>query len=64
MWSRELGPETFIPYVRHVDETTIARLARLLHEAIDDAEELSADDVDALRFYLQAITTKLNRNTP
>mgnify|MGYP001582232808 CR=1 FL=1 len=22
--SRELAPETFLPYVRHVDETTIA----------------------------------------
>lgn len=22
--SRELTPETFIPYVRHVDETTVA----------------------------------------
>ncbi|WP_092754057.1 VirB4 family type IV secretion/conjugal transfer ATPase [Rhizobium aethiopicum] len=28
--SRELGPETFIPYVRHVDETTIALDSRAL----------------------------------
>lgn len=28
--SRELGPETFIPYVRHVDETTIALDSRTL----------------------------------
>ncbi|EJC84133.1 type IV secretion/conjugal transfer ATPase, VirB4 family [Rhizobium leguminosarum bv. trifolii WSM2297] len=28
--SRELGPETFIPYVRHVDETTIALASRAL----------------------------------
>ncbi|MBB3302802.1 type IV secretory pathway VirB4 component [Rhizobium sp. BK077] len=28
--SRELGPETFIPYVRHVDETTIALESRAL----------------------------------
>lgn len=30
MRSRELGPETFIPYVRHVDETTIALNSRAL----------------------------------
>ncbi|MBB4402973.1 MULTISPECIES: VirB4 family type IV secretion/conjugal transfer ATPase [Rhizobium/Agrobacterium group] len=28
--SRELGPETFIPYVRHVDESTIALESRTL----------------------------------
>ncbi|SFU15896.1 VirB4 family type IV secretion system protein [Mesorhizobium sp. YR577] len=28
--SRELGPETFIPYVRHVDESTIALNSRAL----------------------------------
>ena len=28
--SRELGPEAFIPYVRHVDETTIALDSRAL----------------------------------
>ena len=28
--SRELSPETFIPYVRHVDETTVALDSRTL----------------------------------
>ena len=50
--SRELGPETFIPYVRHVDETTIALESRALMVivALDGASFETADvlDINAL----------------
>ncbi len=50
--SRELGPETFIPYVRHVDETTIALESRALMVivALDGVSFETADvlDINAL----------------
>lgn len=46
--SRELGPETFIPYVRHVDETIIALDSRALMVtlAIDGVSFETADILD------------------
>ncbi|MET4690704.1 VirB4 family type IV secretion/conjugal transfer ATPase [Sinorhizobium fredii] len=50
--SREIEPETFIPYVRHVDETTIALDSRALMTvlALDGVSFETADtlDLDAL----------------
>ncbi|WP_273793759.1 VirB4 family type IV secretion/conjugal transfer ATPase [Brucella anthropi] len=50
--SRELGPETFIPYVRHVDENTIALESRALMViiALDGVSFETADvlDINAL----------------
>ncbi len=45
--SRELGPETFIPYVRHVDETTIALNSRSLMVMIA-LEGVSFETADVL----------------
>jgi len=45
--SRELGPETFIPYVRHVDESTIALDSRALMVMIA-LEGVSFETADAL----------------
>nr|WP_245372370.1 hypothetical protein [Rhizobium leguminosarum] len=46
--SRELGPETFIPHVRHVDETTIALKSRALMVmlALDGVSFETADVLD------------------
>ncbi|TAW33101.1 transporter, partial [Rhizobium leguminosarum] len=46
--ARELGPETFIPYVRHVDETTIALGSRALMVmlALDGVSFETADVLD------------------
>jgi type IV secretion system protein VirB4 len=48
--SRELGPETFIPYIRHVDEVTLALGSRTLMVmlalegvSVDFREELTRD---------------------
>ncbi|WP_200869461.1 VirB4 family type IV secretion/conjugal transfer ATPase [Brucella rhizosphaerae] len=50
--SRELGPETFIPYLRHVDENTIALESRALMViiALDGVSFETADvlDINAL----------------
>lgn len=45
--SRELGPETFIPYVRHVDENTIALKSRALMVVIA-IEGVSFETADVL----------------
>lgn len=45
--SRELGPETFIPYVRHVDETTIALESRALMSVLV-LEGVSFETADVL----------------
>ncbi|MBB4252672.1 type IV secretion/conjugal transfer VirB4 family ATPase [Rhizobium sp. BK008] len=45
--SRELGPETFIPYVRHVDETTIALESRALMVMVA-LEGISFETADVL----------------
>lgn len=45
--SRELGPETFIPYVRHVDEATIALDSRALMVMIK-LEGVSFETADVL----------------
>jgi len=45
--SRELGPETFIPYVRHVDKTTIALDTRALMVMIE-LEGISFETADVL----------------
>ena len=55
--SRELGPETFIPYVRHVDESTIALDSRALMVMIA-LEGVSFETADA--FDLNALHCDLN----
>lgn len=55
--SRELGPETFIPYVRHVDESTIALDSRALMVMIA-LEGVSFETADALD--LNALHRDLN----
>lgn len=55
--SRELGPETFIPYVRHVDETTIALDSRTLMVMVE-LEGVSFETVDVLD--LNALHRDLN----
>ncbi|MGI8397499.1 VirB4 family type IV secretion/conjugal transfer ATPase [Agrobacterium deltaense] len=45
--SRELGPETFIPYVRHVDESTIALESRALMSVLV-LEGVSFETADVL----------------
>jgi type IV secretion system protein VirB4 len=45
--SRELGPETFIPYVRHIDATTIALESRALM-AVLVLEGVSFETADIL----------------
>jgi len=45
--SRELGPETFIPYVRHVDETTVALDSRALMVTVA-LEGVSFETADVL----------------
>ncbi|WP_429809937.1 VirB4 family type IV secretion/conjugal transfer ATPase [Ensifer sp. B1-9] len=55
--SRELGPETFIPYVRHVDESTIALDSRALMVMIA-LEGVSFETADA--FDLNALHRDLN----
>lgn len=55
--SRELGPETFIPYVRHVDETTIALDSRTLMVTIA-LEGVSFETADILD--LNALHRDLN----
>lgn len=51
--SRELGPETFIPYVRHIDETTIAFGTRALMVMIvlEGVSFETADVVDLNSLY-------------
>ena len=55
--SRELGPETFIPYIRHVDETTVALDSRALITmiALDGVSFETADVLD-----LNALHRSLN----
>lgn len=55
--SREIGPETFIPYVRHVDEAVIALNSRALMVmiAIDGVSFETADPLD-----LNALNRDLN----
>ena len=55
--SRELGPETFIPYVRHVDETTIALDSRTLMVMVA-LEGVSFETADVLD--LNALHRDLN----
>lgn len=55
--SRELGPETFIPYVRHVDESTIALDSRALMVMIA-LEGVSFETADILD--LNALHRDLN----
>ena len=55
--SRELGPETFIPYVRHIDETTIALDSRTLIVMIA-LEGVSFETADVLD--LNALHRDLN----
>ncbi|WDZ80877.1 VirB4 family type IV secretion system protein (plasmid) [Ensifer adhaerens] len=55
--SRELGPEAFIPYVRHVDESTIALDSRALMVMIA-LEGVSFETADALD--LNALNRDLN----
>lgn len=55
--SRELGPETFIPYVRHVDETTIALDSRVLMVMVE-LEGVSFETADVLE--LNALHRDLN----
>lgn len=55
--SRELGPETFIPYVRHVDESTIALDSRAMMVMIA-LEGVSFETADALD--LNALHRDLN----
>lgn len=55
--SRELGPETFIPYVRHVDETTIALDSRALMVMVE-LEGVSFETADVLE--LNALHRDLN----
>ena len=46
--ARELGPETFIPYVRHVDPSTIATNSRALMVmvALEGVSFETADELD------------------
>ncbi len=55
--SRELGPETFIPYVRHVDDVTIALESRALMVVIS-LEGVSFETADVLD--LNALHRDLN----
>ncbi|MEY9834777.1 type IV secretory pathway VirB4 component [Sinorhizobium fredii] len=55
--SRELGPETFIPYVRHVDASTIALESRALMVMVA-LEGVSFETADVLD--LNALHRDLN----
>ncbi|ANM08377.1 VirB4 family type IV secretion/conjugal transfer ATPase [Rhizobium phaseoli] len=60
--SRELGPETFIPYVRHVDETTIALESRALMTMIAlDGVSFETSDIRDLNGLHRSLNT-LYRN--